>query len=39
MNQSIAKQQDKLRISASKWLTSSMNFKPKASKAGDPSEE
>jgi hypothetical protein len=29
MNQSIAKQQSKLRISASKWLTSSMNFSGK----------
>ena len=29
MNQSIAKQQSKLRISASKWLTSSMNFTAK----------
>jgi len=39
MNQSIAKQQDKLRISASKWLTSSMNCEPKASKTGDPSDQ
>ncbi|MBU6387232.1 MAG: hypothetical protein KGS49_14925 [Planctomycetes bacterium] len=29
MNQSIAKQQSKLRISASKWLNSSMNFSSK----------
>lgn len=31
MNQTIAKQQSKLRISASKWLTSSMNFTSKPS--------
>jgi hypothetical protein len=31
MNQTIAKQQSKLRISASKWLTSSINFTSKPS--------
>ena len=31
MNESIAKQQNKLRISASKWLSSSMNFTAKTS--------
>ncbi|MCY3005835.1 MAG: hypothetical protein NTV29_07645 [Planctomycetota bacterium] len=33
MNESIAKQQNKLRISASKWLSSSMNFTPKTSES------
>jgi len=36
MNQSIAKQQSKLRISASKWLSSSMNQSSKSPKTAEP---